>query len=212
MPAVCIGGNAASCAAEQTQNRRLIVGLGRFRQQVEVTLNKPRDRGASGSRVALGAANHLFVYAQCQLRHIRMIARYSYVSPFAAAVQAGSYVASVRETMCSIKINHGQTRGVHSFMVLCTNWPSTTVSTDFSLLIASSGTRFKHCTLRASVTASEASKTRARSITCAPRLRISRSARRVTCRPVRVRRGRSTPLIGCVRQGCHSASIPIPEG
>jgi len=77
---MCIGGNAASRAAEHVQNRRLVVGLGRLRQQVEVTLNEPRHRCAAGSSVALGAANHLFIHAEGQLRHIRMIARCSYVA------------------------------------------------------------------------------------------------------------------------------------
>jgi len=70
MPAVCIGGNAASRAAEHAQNRRLVVRLWRLRQQIEVTLNEPRDRRTSGSRVALGAANHLFIDAERELRHI----------------------------------------------------------------------------------------------------------------------------------------------
>ena len=63
MPSVCIGGHAAGRAAQHTQNRRLIVGLGRLRQEVEIALDEPRDRGATGRRVALRAPN----LAQCNL-------------------------------------------------------------------------------------------------------------------------------------------------
>ena len=64
MSAVCIRGNAASGAAKHTQNWRLIVGLGRLRQQIEVTLNEPRNGSAAGRRITLGAANHACVYAE----------------------------------------------------------------------------------------------------------------------------------------------------
>src|SRR5438034_6859479 len=80
MPAVCISRYAARRPAEHTQNRRLVIGLGRLRQEVEIALDEPRDRGAAGLRVALRAPNHLFVHAERQLGHIRMIARTSYVS------------------------------------------------------------------------------------------------------------------------------------
>lgn len=71
---------AAGRSAEHTQHRRLVIGLGRLRQQIEVALNEARDRRASSGRVALSAPNHLFVHAERQLWHIRIIARHSYVS------------------------------------------------------------------------------------------------------------------------------------
>ena len=63
MPPVRVGRHAAGRSAEHTQNRRLI-GLGRLRQQIKVTLNEARDRRAPpGGRVTLSAPNHLFVHA-----------------------------------------------------------------------------------------------------------------------------------------------------
>jgi hypothetical protein len=89
MPAVCICRNAPSRAAEQAQYRCLVVRPGRLRQQVEVPFNQPRDRRASGSCVAFGAANHRFVHAERQLWHIRMLSRHSYVSSRVSTAMAG---------------------------------------------------------------------------------------------------------------------------
>ena len=75
-----IGRHAAGRSPEHTQNGRLVIGLGRLRQQIEVALNEARDRRASSGRVAFSAPNHLFVHAERQLWHIRIIARHSYVS------------------------------------------------------------------------------------------------------------------------------------
>ena len=80
MPAVRIRRHAAGRSAEHTQHRRLVIGPGRLRQQIEVALNEARDRRTSSGRVALSAPNHCFVHAERQLWHIRIIARHSYVS------------------------------------------------------------------------------------------------------------------------------------
>lgn len=77
---MCVGRHAAGRTPKHTQHRRLIIGLGRLREEVEIALDEPRHRGATGRRVALRAANHLVVHAERQLRHIRMIACHSYVS------------------------------------------------------------------------------------------------------------------------------------
>jgi hypothetical protein len=77
---VRIGRHAAARSPEHTQDGRLVIGLGRLRQQIEVALNEARDRRASSGRVALSAPNHSFVHAERQLWHIRIIARQSYVS------------------------------------------------------------------------------------------------------------------------------------
>src|SRR4029077_16287392 len=81
MPAVCIGRRPTGRSPEHTQNRRLVIGPRRLRQEVEIALDEPRDRGAASRRVSLRAPNYLLVDAERQLRHIRMIAWYSYVSP-----------------------------------------------------------------------------------------------------------------------------------
>ena len=78
---MCIVADAASGAAEQAQNWRLVVGLERLGQEVEVALNEPGNGRAPGGCIALGASNHLFIHAERQLRHIRMITLSSYVSP-----------------------------------------------------------------------------------------------------------------------------------
>jgi hypothetical protein len=80
MPAMRVGGHAASGATEQAKDWRLGIGPRRPRQQVEVPLDEPGDRGAAGRGVALGAPHDSFVHAECQLRHIRMISHRSYVS------------------------------------------------------------------------------------------------------------------------------------
>jgi hypothetical protein len=83
MPAVCIGRHAAAGRSpKHTQHRRLIIGPGRRRQEVEIALDEPRHRGATSCSVSLRAANHLPIHAERQLRHIRMIPRHSYVSQF----------------------------------------------------------------------------------------------------------------------------------
>jgi hypothetical protein len=79
-PAVHIGWNAAGGAAEQAQDGRLVIGRGRLRQQVEVTLDEPRNGGAAGGRVAFCPADHFPIDAQRELRHIRMMAPIPYVS------------------------------------------------------------------------------------------------------------------------------------
>ena len=75
MTAVRICRYAARRAAEQTQYRRLIIGFGWLGQEIEVTLNEPRDRRASSGRVAFGAPKYFFVHAERQLWHIRILAR-----------------------------------------------------------------------------------------------------------------------------------------
>jgi hypothetical protein len=76
MTAVRICRYPARRSAEQTQYRRLLIGFGGLRQEIEVALNEARDRRASSGRVAFSAPNHLFVHAERQLWHIRIIPRH----------------------------------------------------------------------------------------------------------------------------------------
>jgi len=42
MPAVCLGRHATGRSPEHTQNRRLVIGLRRLRQEVEIALDELR--------------------------------------------------------------------------------------------------------------------------------------------------------------------------
>ena len=73
MPMVGLGLDATSRAAQQSKDWRVLRSVERTRQQIQVALDEIGDGRAACGRIALCAANDLFIHAQRQLWHIRMI-------------------------------------------------------------------------------------------------------------------------------------------
>ena len=79
MLAVRVNGDIPSNAPKQAEDGRRLGHVERPRQEIEIALDEPRDRRPLSRRVALCAAHHLFVDAQRQLWHIRIVAHVLYV-------------------------------------------------------------------------------------------------------------------------------------